>query len=528
MSLLKVESLSVEVNGFCLKNINFCLKEGEFLGIVGESGSGKTLLSHLILRLVKEYNLQSGKIECLGENILEMLESKMQNLRGLKIGYVFQEPLSALNPLQKIHKQLSEAILIHNSKISKNVLQERMQKLLHSVQLPTSVLQAYPYVLSGGQRQRVCLAIALANHPKILIADEPTTALDSTTQAQIIELLKSLQKTFNLSVIFISHNLAVVSKLCKCVLVMQKGEIIESGERDEIFKTPKNAYTKMLLNALRFHYNMESFSKEIVLEASNLSVEYPRKKSFLGKTLESFVALEPLSFVLRKGESLGIIGESGSGKSSLANALCRLIDRDCIKGEVKLLGKDFFSLKGSDLRGFRACMQLIFQDPFSSLNPKMNLFKILQEGLQAHFKLSVAEQKRLIEKTLNDVGLDRNFLERYPNELSGGQRQRVSIARSLVLRPKVLILDEPTSALDCATQGQILGLLLKLAREYGLSYICISHDLSVIATLCQNVLVLKDGRVLERGATKEVFNAPKDSYVKELLQASIIGGVNDF
>lgn len=526
MNLLNVESLSVEVNGFCLKDINFSLKKGEILGIVGESGSGKTLLSHLILRLVREYTLQSGKIECLGENLLEITESKMRNLRGLKIGYVFQEPLSALNPLQKIHKQLSEAILVHNPKISKNTLQERMQELLHSVQLSTSVLQAYPYALSGGQRQRVCLAIALANHPKILIADEPTTALDSTTQAQIVELLKNLQKTLGLSVIFISHNLAVVSKLCKRLLVMQKGEIIERGEREEIFKAPKNAYTKMLLNALKFHYNGESFSKEIVLEASNLSVEYPRRKSFLGKTLESFIALEPLSFKLRKGESLGIIGESGSGKSSLANALCRLIDRDYIKGEVRLLGRDFFSLKGDALREFRVCMQLIFQDPFSSLNPKMNLFKILQEGLQAHFKLSVAEQKRLIEKTLSDVGLDGSFLERYPNELSGGQRQRVSIARSLVLRPKVLILDEPTSALDCATQEQILKLLLKLAKEYKLSYICISHDLSVIATLCQNVLVLKEGRVLERGETKEVFNAPKDSYVRELLQASAVGEVN--
>ena len=336
MNLLNVESLSVEVNGFCLKDINFSLKKGEILGIVGESGSGKTLLSHLILRLVREYTLQSGKIECLGENLLEITESKMRNLRGLKIGYVFQEPLSALNPLQKIHKQLSEAILVHNPKISKNTLQERMQELLHSVQLSTSVLQAYPYALSGGQRQRVCLAIALANHPKILIADEPTTALDSTTQAQIVELLKNLQKTLGLSVIFISHNLAVVSKLCKRLLVMQKGEIIERGEREEIFKAPKNAYTKMLLNALKFHYNGESFSKEIVLEASNLSVEYPRRKSFLGKTLESFIALEPLSFKLRKGESLGIIGESGSGKSSLANALCRLIDRDYIKGEVRL------------------------------------------------------------------------------------------------------------------------------------------------------------------------------------------------
>ncbi|WP_299550117.1 dipeptide ABC transporter ATP-binding protein [uncultured Helicobacter sp.] len=523
MNLLTIKSLSVEFNGFCLKNINFSLKEGEVLGIVGESGSGKTLLSHLILRLTSSYTLQSGGIYYLGENLLEITESKMQNLRGLEIGYVFQEPLSALNPLQKIYKQLSEAILIHNPKITKMALQERIQELLHSVQLSNNVLQAYPYALSGGQRQRICLAIALANRPKILIADEPTTALDSTTQAQIIELLKNLQKTLGLSVIFISHNLAVVSKICKRVLVMQKGEIIEIGKREEIFKNPKNIYTKTLVNALKFNYNTESFSKESVLETKDLSVKYPIKKNFFGKTLESFLALEPLSLTLRKGESLGIIGESGSGKSSLANALCYLLDKDCIAGEIKLLGKDFLNLKGKNLREFRACMQLIFQDPFSSLNPRMSVFEILQEGLQAHFNLNKKAQKERIVKTLNDVGLSCDFLKRYPNELSGGQRQRVSLARSLILHPKILILDEPTSALDCATQEQILKLLLKLLQQYQLSYICISHDLSVIATLCQNVLVLKNGRVLENGATKEVFKAPKDLYVKNLLEASVIG-----
>ncbi|TLD83180.1 ABC transporter ATP-binding protein [Helicobacter sp. MIT 11-5569] len=526
MSLLKVESLNAKIGKFFLKDISFSLKEGEVLGIAGESGSGKTLLSHLILRLIKDYKIKQGSIRFLGENLLEIPESKMQNLRGLKLSYIFQEPLSALNPLQKIDKQLSEAILIHNPKITSCVLQERINTLLTNVQLPKSVLESYPYVLSGGQRQRVCIAIALANNPKILIADEPTTALDSTTQAQIIELLKNLQKSFGLSIIFISHNLAVISKLCNRVLIMQDGEIIESGGKEEIFKTPKNAYTKMLIDALAFHYNKESYEKEVVLEAKNISVEYPKKKSFFGKTLESFTALKPLSFSLYKRESLGVIGESGSGKSSLANALCRLADEECVKGEIRLLGRDFLGLKGSALREFRASIQLIFQDPFSSLNPKMNLFKILQEGLQAHICLDKESQKRRIIQSLEDVGLDASYMERYPNELSGGQRQRVSIARSLILRPKVLILDEPTSALDCATQRQILKLLLKLTKQYGLSYICISHDLSVIATLCQNVLVLKEGNVLESGLTQEVFSSPKNAYVKELLQASAIGNTN--
>lgn len=523
MSLLQVKSLQVSLQGFHLQGIDFSLHQGEILGLVGESGSGKTLLSHLILRLIKDYEIQSGEIRFLGQDLLNLKESQMQSLRGKDISYIFQEPLSALNPLQKIKRQLDEAILIHNPKIQKQALQERVSELLTNVNLTPKVLESYPYELSGGQRQRVCIAMALANSPKILIADEPTTALDSTTQAQILALLKHLQQKFNLSILFISHNLAVVAKLCPKLLVLQNGKIVENGMTEEIFKNPKNPYTQMLIQSLGFHYNQESYTQKSLLEVKRLSVAYPTKKSFWGATLESFMALSPLSFSLREGESLGIIGESGSGKSSLAHALCRLLDPKSIQGEMRLLGKDFFALKGAELRRFRKEIQIIFQDPFSSLNPKMNIFKILQEGILAHqdsLHLTPKDLENQIIQSLLDVGLDKSYLERYPNELSGGQRQRISIARSLILRPKVLILDEPTSALDRATQNQILALLLTLSKQYHLSYLCISHDLSVIASLCQNVLVLKEGKMLEYGATKEVFNNPKHPYVKDLLQAS--------
>lgn len=522
MKLLSVENLFVKVENFTLRNLSFYVKEGESVGLVGESGSGKTLLSHLILQLVQDYKITSGSITFLGENLLKMCRNDLQKMRGSKIGYIFQEPLSALNPLQKIHKQLSEAILIHNP-CNKEFLEQRIAKLLNDVQLDKKILNAYPYELSGGQRQRVCIAIALANHPKLIIADEPTTALDSTTQKQIIALLEQLKEKLKISILLISHNLAVVSKICQRVIVLQNGEIVESGLTQEVFKTPKHIYTKTLLEALQFHYNNSHYEEEVLLRVNHLSVVYPIKKGFFGKTLKSFVALEPLCFALHSKENLGIIGESGSGKSSLANAICRSLDVDMIKGEMNFLGENFFALKGQKLQTFRGLLQIVFQDPFGALNPKMNILQIIQEGLRVHHKhLSKKQIEQKVIAVLYDVGLDASFLERYPNELSGGQRQRVNIARSLILRPKVLILDEPTSALDCATQRQILNLFLKLAMEYQLSYICISHDLSVIATLCQNVLVLKEGKLLESGATKDIFNAPKHPYVKELLQASIV------
>ncbi len=522
MNILTIQSLSVEVEDFSLEEINFELKAGEVLGIVGESGSGKTLLSHLIMRLVRDYRLKSGRIEFLGQDVLHKSEAEMQKMRGKEMGYIFQEPLSALNPLQKIHKQLKEAILIHNPTIKKESLQKRIAQLLEDVQLRPQILESYPNELSGGQRQRVCIAIALANAPKLLIADEPTTALDSATQEQILTLLKHLQTRLNLSILFISHNLAIVSKMCAKVLITHKGRIVERGKTQKIFKNPQHAYTKMLLKSLEFKYNKESYAQKLLLETRKLSVQYPLQKSFFGKTLQSFLALSPLSLKLHRGESLGVIGASGSGKSSLANAICGLLEREIVGGEVLFLGERLLDAQTHKLRALRKDLQMIFQDPFSALNPKMNLLQILEEGLKVHFTIQKQEIRKRAQKALEDVGLGVEFLMRYPNELSGGQRQRVCIARSLILRPQVLILDEPTSALDCATQKQILQLLLRLAKQYKLSYLCISHNLNVIATLCQNVLVLKDGKMLEYGATKNVFSAPKNPYVRNLLKASAL------
>ncbi len=514
MNVLEVKNLCLKLGNFSLKNLSFTLKKGSILGIVGESGSGKSMLGNAILQLLPNLQHQKGEINFLGQNLLQYSQTQMQKIRNKEISYIFQEPLSALNPLHKIKKQLAEALLIHNPNLKKESLQARLLELLENVQLPQKILESYPHELSGGQRQRICIALALANSPKILIADEPTTALDSTTQAQILSLLQSLQKKLNLSILFISHDLLVVSKFCEEILVLKQGEIIERGETQALFKNPKNPYTKLLVDSLHFTYNTHfNFGKEI-LKVTNLQVSYPTKKSFFGKTLESFEALKPLSFGLKEGESLGIIGESGSGKTSLANALCRLVES---QGDMKLLNQDFFTLQGEKLRDFRKNIQMIFQDPFSSLNPKMTILQILKEGLIAH---NIKDQESKIHQALLDTHLNESFLERYPSELSGGQRQRVSIARSLILKPKVLLLDEPTSALDKNTQKQILNLLLDLSLQYRLSYLCISHDLSVIASLCQNVIVLKNGEVLERGSTKEVFNNPQNPYVQNLLKAS--------
>lgn len=514
MKLLEIKNLCLKLGNFSLKNISFTLEEGSILGIVGESGSGKSMLGNAILQLLPNLQYQKGEINFLGQNLLQYSSAKMQKIRGKEISYIFQEPLSALNPLHKIKKQLAEALLIHNPNLPKADLQSKLIELLENVHLPQKVLESYPYELSGGQRQRICIAIALANSPKLLIADEPTTALDSTTQEQILLLLQSLQKKLHLSVLFISHDLLVISKLCKTILVLKQGEIIERGFTQNIFKNPQNPYTKLLVQSLHFSYNTHLDFGKPLLEVENLQVSYATKKSFWGKTLESFEALKPLSFELREGESLGIIGESGSGKTSLANAICRLVES---KGKVDLLNQDFFLLQGEKLRDFRKNIQMIFQDPFSSLNPKMTIAQILAEGLIAH---NIQDRQARIKQVLLDTSLDESFLERYPNELSGGQRQRVSIARSLILKPKVLLLDEPTSALDKNTQKQILNLLLKLSKQYHLSYLCISHDLSVIATLCQNVIVLKNGEALERGKTQEVFKNPKNPYVQSLLKAS--------
>lgn len=512
--ILEIQNLSLNFKGFKLKNIALSIQKGEVLGLVGQSGSGKSLLSNIILGFVKDYEILNGGIEFLGENLLLKNEKVMCSIRGAKIGYIFQEPLSALNPLHKIKKQILEALKIHNL-YSKDTLQTRLYELLDMVKLDKSHLQRYPYELSGGQRQRVCIAIALANNPQLLIADEPTTALDSKIQEQIIGLLQDLQKQLHLSILFISHNLGVISQISQNIAVMKEGEIVEYGVNQDIFKSPRHSYTKALLKSLGISYREVKNYGEEILRVEDLKLCYVLKRNFLGKTLQELEALKSLNFTLREGESLGIIGESGSGKSSLANALVNLLQPS---GKIMFLQEDFLNLKGKALQAKRKALQMIFQDPFGALNPKMNLYEIIKEGLEIHhFKGDIAKE---VCQALYDVGLDESFLQRYPYELSGGQRQRVCIARSLVLKPKILILDEATSALDQNTQKQVLDLFLALGQKYALSYLCISHDLAVVANLCERVLVLQKGGIIESGITQEVFSNPKTTYVKELLECA--------
>ncbi|CAM2800277.1 dipeptide ABC transporter ATP-binding protein [Helicobacter burdigaliensis] len=511
--ILSFCNFSLNLGDFALKNINFALKKGEILGIVGQSGSGKSLLSYALLGFIKDYKEKKGEIFLKGEKLEIDNEKKMQFLRGRKIAYIFQEPLSALNPLQKIRKQIQESINI-DKKLFLNAFNERTLELIKLVKLEEKELDKYPYELSGGQRQRVCIAIALAKNPEILIADEPTTALDATTQEEIIKLLKQMQQKLNLSIIFISHNLGVISQISQNILVLKDGEIIEKGDCKEVFKNPKHPFSQELLATLNIEFKEKSDYQEEILKAKEFCVSYVLKRNFLGRIQKEFVALKPLSFTLKKGESLGIIGESGSGKSSLANALVRLIEA---KGELEILGENFLKLKGKTLQKMRLNLQMILQDPNSSLNPKKTIYEIIIEGLKIH---NIKENYlKVAKKALLEVGLDEGYLYRYPSELSGGQRQRISIARVLVLKPKILILDEPTSALDKFTQAQILKLLLKLAKIHKLSYICISHDLNVIAQMCEKVIVLKRGEVVAKGETKEIFTKQKDAYIQNLLEA---------
>ncbi len=499
---------------FRLKNISFTLKSGEILGIIGESGSGKTLLGHSILRLLSDDDMSdvSGKIVFNDNDLLVLSSNQMRCLRGKEISYIPQEPLSSLNPLHRIKKQIIEIITTHHKNMSPNMLNERFAELMNLVGLDISLADRFPYELSGGQNQRALIAMAIANNPSIVIADELTTALDANLQIQILDLLVSLQKKLGIAFIIITHDINVVRKYATNIIVLKNGEIVESGSID-ILSNPQSTYLQMLIDSLNINHKVFTSNSEILLEVRNLGVKYLYKRHFFSQN-EYKQVLTNINFNLKKGSIFGIVGESGSGKSTLGMALINLLQ---YSGDIYLFGENYHQI--TDFRKYRKNIQIVFQDPFSSLNPRHKIRTIIEEGLFIHNKeLSKHKRWQLVEEFLECVGLDISLADRFPYELSGGQRQRVGIARALILNPDILILDEPTSALDKLTQQQILHLLLDLQVKFDLSYILITHDLYIVEHLCDEILVLKDGIALECGDVR-ILRDSTNPYIKMLMES---------
>ena len=502
-----------------VNNISFQVNKGETVALVGESGSGKSVTALSTAALLGKAASIDGVITIDGNTVDPNDERALQKLRGGQVSFIFQEPMTSLNPLHTIERQLSETISLHQN-LNKDRLRENCIILLEKVGI-TDIefrLKAYPHQLSGGQRQRVMIAMAIANRPKILIADEPTTALDVTIQAQILNLLAELKKEFGMSMLFITHDLNIVRKIADRICVMNAGKIIEQGITDSVFKKPKHDYTKKLLKAASASgpKSISAHSK-VILRSQDTKVWFPVHRGFLKRTVGHIKALNSATFDVKMGETLGIVGESGSGKSTIALALMRLIDFD---GEINFDGKDIGLLKTSELRRMRSDMQIVFQDPFGSLSPRMTCAQIISEGLEVHKSESFGEIQPLVDGVMHEVGLDPAFKHRYPHEFSGGQRQRIAIARAMVLKPKLVILDEPTSALDRTVQFQIIKLLKKLQEKYGLAYIFISHDLAVIRAMSHRILVMKQGDIVESGYTEEIFREPKEAYTRDLFLAA--------
>ncbi|MDA7544535.1 dipeptide ABC transporter ATP-binding protein [Alphaproteobacteria bacterium] len=522
MSLISIKNLAISFkeNHNVVNKINIEIPKGKTVAIVGESGSGKTLSALSILKLLPgNANINSGSIIFKEKDLLQLPLNKIEKIRGNKISTIFQEPMSSLNPLHTIDKQIKEMITTHNKK-SLEELNTSVLNLLKEVNLEDLMNRPhiYSYELSGGQRQRVMIAMSIANNPDLLIADEPTTALDVTVQQQILSLLKKIQKQRKMSILFISHDLGVVNKIADYIYVMKDGEIIEHGDKLEIFNNPINSYTKQLVgfqNKIRKTHE----NKEIeILKIRDLKVWYPIKKGIFKKTVDYVKAINGINFSLKRKETLGIVGESGSGKTSLVLAILKLISSS---GTIEFNKLNLNLLKKNKLKNIRKDIQIVFQDPFSSLSPRMNVQEILNEGIDVHFpEYSLVEKKQILKDILKETGMDyERDHNKYPHEFSGGQRQRIAIARALILKPKILILDEPTSALDITIQNQILDLLQNLQEKYSLSYIFISHDMNVIRSVSDKILVLKTGKLIEYNKAEIVFKSPKDNYTKNLISS---------
>ena len=515
-------TISFEKNQKVVNQINLDIPQGKTVAIVGESGSGKTLSALSILKLLpSSAKIDQGSIIFNNKDLLKLPLKEIERIRGNKISTIFQEPMSSLNPLHTIDKQIKEIISTHNEVNNKD-LKLRVLELLKEVNLEdlSNRPNIYSYELSGGQRQRVMIAMSIANNPDLLIADEPTTALDVTIQLQILELLNKIQEQRKMSILFISHDLGVVNKIADYIYVMKDGNIIEHGEKFQIFNNPRELYTQQLVsfqNKIRKNTNKKTLE---ILKIKDLKVWYPIKKGLFKKTVDYVKAIDDVNFTLDEKETIGIVGESGSGKTSLVLAILKLITSS---GKIEFNKTDLNIIKNNKLKSIRKNIQIVFQDPYSSLSPRMNVEEILTEGLEVHFsKLSESEKKQTIKNILNETGMnyDRDH-NKYPHEFSGGQRQRIAIARALILKPKILILDEPTSALDITIQNQILDLLQNLQEKYSLSYIFISHDMNVIRSVSDKILVLKKGKLIEYSSAKSVFQNPKDEYTKNLISAVV-------
>jgi microcin C transport system ATP-binding protein len=503
-------------------HISFDIAKGETLALVGESGSGKSVSALSVLKLLPypPASHPSGEILFNGKDLLARSEKELRRVRGNKITMIFQEPMTSLNPLHTIEQQVGEVLRLHQG-MGDAAQRKRTLELLNEVGIrePEKRLQAYPHQLSGGQRQRVMIAMALANEPELLIADEPTTALDVTVQAQILELLARLKAKKGMSMLFITHDLGIVRKIADRVCVMTKGKIVEAGPTAEIFSNPKHDYTRHLLAAEpKGKPPRADVTAKTVMQGSDIKVWFPIKQGFFRRTVDYVKAVDGIDVVVRAGQTLGVVGESGSGKTTLGLALSRMISSD---GRIHFNGRDIDRLSFNEMRPLRRELQIVFQDPFGSLSPRMSVTEIIEEGLTIHEpRLSPEERDRRVVDVLKEVGLDAETRHRYPHEFSGGQRQRIAIARAMVLNPRFVMLDEPTSALDMSVQAQVVDLLRSLQARHNLAYLFISHDLKVIRALANDVIVMRNGQIVEYGSSDQIFERPQSDYTRALISAA--------
>jgi microcin C transport system ATP-binding protein len=532
--LLDVRDLSVAFrhqggSSVAVDRISFEIKRGECVALVGESGSGKSVSALSVLKLLPypAASHPSGSIRFRGRELLPLSENDIRSIRGNDISIIFQEPMTSLNPLHTIEDQIVEILQLHGN-VSGRTARARTLELLTQVGIPEpeTRLKSYPHQLSGGQRQRVMIAMALANEPDLLIADEPTTALDVTVQAQILTLLAEIRARLGMSLLFITHDLGIVRRIADRVCVMNGGKIVEQGPVEQVFTAPKHPYTKALLAAEpKPDPAPPRPDAPVVMSADNLKVWFPIKRGFLRRTVGHIKAVDGVSLAVRKGETLGVVGESGSGKTTLGLALLRLISSD---GPIVFLGNDIQGLRFKQMLPFRRDMQIVFQDPFGALSPRMSVGDIVAEGLTVHQKQLTREQREArVVKALTDVGLDPETRLRYPHEFSGGQRQRISIARAVVLEPNFVVLDEPTSALDMLFQAQMVDLLRELQRKHDLTYVFISHDLRVVASLASHLIVMRQGKVVEEGPAMALFKNPQSDYTRALFAAAFRNEATD-